>query len=68
MSAEKLYLVRFKRDDTTGNSDNQPVRASRAEVDAGCLIFTHVDGTLSAFFDMSVVDDWHEISEEELPK
>ncbi len=53
---EKKYIVRFKPPETSV----QPVVADNVEVDEKCLLFIHGDGTLSAFFDLDVVESWSE--------
>jgi hypothetical protein len=64
---EKLYMVHLKgAQDPEDRAYQQPVRASKVESSAEALIFTHADGTLSAFFDASVVSSWAEIDESNL--
>ena len=65
--AEKLYIVQLKgAQDAEDKAYRQPVRASNFEVSGETLIFSHADGTLSAFFDMSVVSSWAEADESQL--
>jgi hypothetical protein len=67
--AEKLYIVHLKgAQDPTDKAYIQPVHASNVEVSGDCLIFSHLDGTLAAFFDMSIVSDWRETDQSELPR
>jgi hypothetical protein len=64
---EKLYMVRLKRaQDPEDKAYRQRVRGAKVEESAEGLIFTHADGTLSAFFDASAVESWAEIQESEL--
>jgi hypothetical protein len=65
--AEKLYMVQLKgAQDQQDRAYRQPVRASSVEVSSDTLIFSHADGTLSAFFDISVVSSWAEVDESQL--
>ena len=65
--SEKLYMVHLKgAQDPEDRAYLQPVRASNVESSADGLIFTHADGTLSAFFDASVVSSWAEMDESKL--
>jgi len=68
--SEKLYMVHLKGaqdpEDPEDRAYLQPVRASNVESSADGLIFTHADGTLSAFFDASVVSSWAEMDESKL--
>jgi hypothetical protein len=65
--AEKLYMVQLKgAQDPEDKAYRQPVRASNVEVSGETLIFSHSDGTLAAFFDISVVSSWAEIDESQL--
>ena len=59
--AEKLFIVYLHGAlDTTGPAYVQSVRASRVQEAEGRLVFTHSDGTIAAFFDMSAVRSWSE--------
>lgn len=61
---EKLYMVHLNgAQDPEDRAYQQPVRASKVKESAEGLIFTHADGTLSAFFDASAVKSWVEIDE-----
>jgi hypothetical protein len=53
-------------EDPEDKAYRQPVRASNVEVSGETLIFSHSDGTLSAFFDISVVSSWAEADESQL--
>jgi hypothetical protein len=64
---KKLYIVYLNgAPDPMDPIYQQPVRASKVEVSEGRLIFAHVDGTISAFFDLSAVRNWRETNESEL--
>jgi len=52
--------------DPTDLAYHQPVRASRVEVSEDYVSFFMADGTLSAFFHLSVVSTWREMDESEL--
>ena len=54
MTEYKRFIVTFK----TG--EEQPVVAAGVAVDEECLIFTHSDGQLAAFFDLTFVESWRE--------
>jgi len=47
------FVVRFK------SGDEQPVIADRAMEDEESPIFLNGEGGLAAFFDLSVVEEWH---------
>jgi hypothetical protein len=65
--AEKLYIVHLKgAQDPEDKAYRQHVRASNVEVSRETLIFSHSDGSLSAFFDMSAVSSWTEADESQL--
>jgi hypothetical protein len=59
--AEKLFIVYLNGAlDPIDPAYIQPVRASKVEQADGRLVFTHSDGTFSAFFDVSAVRSWSE--------
>ena len=65
---EKFYIVQLKgAQDAEDKAYRQPVRASNVEVSGETIIFSHADGTLSAFFDMSAVSSWAEVDESQFP-
>ena len=49
---EQKYIVHFA-------GIIQPVIAASAEIDGEVLLLTKHDGTLAAFFDLSVVEKWY---------
>lgn len=49
---EQKYIVHFAE-------MVQPVVAASAEIDGEVLLLTKADGTLSAFFDLSLVEKWY---------
>ncbi len=53
--SQRRFLIRFE------NGDEQPVVADQVIKDEDCLIFFNPDGELAAFFDLRVVDEWHEV-------
>ena len=53
--SERQFLIRFK------SGDEQPVVAVRAIEDQESLIFFNQNGELAALFDLTVVEDWHEV-------
>jgi hypothetical protein len=50
-----LGVIRFK------SGDEQPVVAEQAVEDEECLIFLNPDGELAALFNLTAVEEWHEI-------
>jgi len=65
--AEKLFIVYLSgAPDPVDPAYIQPVRASNVEEADGRLVFTHSDGTIAAFFDMSAVCSWSEADESDL--
>ena len=65
--AENLFIVYLNGAlDPTDPAYVQPVRASRVQEAEGRLVFTHSDGTIAAFFDMSAVRSWGEADQSDL--
>ena len=65
--AEKLFIVYLNgAPDPMDPAYIQPVRASKVEEADGRLVFTHSDGTIAAFFDMSEVRSWSEADQSDL--
>jgi hypothetical protein len=65
--AERLFIVYLNGAlDPMDPAYIQPVRASKVEEAEGRLVFTHSDGTMAAFFDMSAVRRWSEADQPDL--
>ncbi len=65
--AEKLFVVYLNgAPDPMDPAYMQSVRASKVEEAEGRLVFTHSDGTIAAFFDMSTVRGWSEADQSDL--
>ncbi len=65
--SDVIYLVRYMGNtDPTDRSTQEVVRAAHVEVDGNCVSFTRSDGTVSAFFDKTIILDWRIVTEDEL--